>query len=79
MFKPFNARSEAQIEFNEILVNTDHIYSVARYRKKPDQTILVMESNAILDPIIQGPYESVSKYILGTSDKADLEAMGLEK
>jgi len=78
MFKPFNARDEGEKEFNEALINTDHVYTVGRYRKKPDQTVLILMPG-MSNPIIQGPYESVSKYILGTSKLDDLKAMGLEK
>lgn len=79
MFKSFNARTEGEKEFNEMLLNTDQMVGVARYRKKPDQTILTMSPDAVVNIIVEGPYESVSKYILGTSKQDDLKAMGLEK
>ena len=79
MFKRFNARTEVEKEFNEMLLNTDQMVVVARYRKKPDQTMLTMSPDTVVSLIVEGPYESVSKYILGTSKQADLKAMGLEK
>ena len=83
MFKPFNSRTEEQTyrlqDFNEMLINTDQIAVVNRYRKQPNQTMLTMVPDGVVSLIVQGPYESVSKYILGTSKLDDLKAMGLKK